>query len=104
MLRKWNSNNPSVLESIAPELRDAQSTLPISSTEQYTKTVGLEWNSAYDQFRLTVSELLPIETMTKRLLVSDVAKTFDILGWLLTYNHKGQDLTSDALVREGWLG
>ena len=81
LLRKWNSNSPSVLESISPELRDVQSTLSISNPDQYTKTLGLEWNSACDQFRVTVSELPPIETMTKRLLVSDVAKTFDILGW-----------------------
>ena len=32
-------------------------------------------------FRLTVAELLPIEGITKRILVSDVAKTFDVLGW-----------------------
>ena len=81
LLRKWNSNNPSVVESIVPELKDAQSTLPISDPDQLTKTLGLRWNSACDQFRLTISELLPIETRTKRLLVSDVAKTFDILGW-----------------------
>ena len=81
LLRKWNTNSPSVLESISPELRDVQSMLSISNPDQYTKTLGLEWNSACDQFRVTVSELPPIETTTKRLLVSDVAKTFDILGW-----------------------
>ena len=96
LLYRWNSNNPSILESIAPKLRDAQSTLPLSNTDQYTKTLGLEWNSAHDKFCLTVSELLLIETITKRFLLYDVAKTFDISG----YNHKGQDLASDAPVRK----
>ena len=27
LLRKWNSSEPSILESLAPELRDIQSTL-----------------------------------------------------------------------------
>ena len=81
LLRKWNSSEPAVMASIASELKDAQSTLPISSPDNYTKTLGLEWNSTSDQFRLTVSELPPTEGLTKRLLVSDVAKTFDVLGW-----------------------
>ena len=34
-----------------------------------------------DHFRLTVADLPPLENVTKRLLVSDVAKTFDVLGW-----------------------
>ena len=38
-------------------------------------------NRSSDQFRLTVSELLTSDYLTKRLLVSDIAKTFDVLGW-----------------------
>ena len=83
LLCKWNSSEPAVMASIASELKDAQSTLAISSPDNYTKTLGLEWNSTSDQFRLTVSELPPTEGLTKRLLVSDVAKTFDVLGWYL---------------------
>ena len=32
-------------------------------------------------FHVSVTELPPIECITKRSLVSDVAKTFDVLGW-----------------------
>ena len=42
LLRKWNSSEPSVMAAVAPELRDAQSTLPISNPDQFTKTLGLE--------------------------------------------------------------
>ena len=34
-----------------------------------------------DYFQLTIAELPPLERVTKRFLVSDVAKTFDVLGW-----------------------
>ncbi len=81
LLRKWNSNKPSVLQHIKPELRDAQSTLSLSNPDEYMKTLGIEWNSTFDQFRLSVADLPSSGIMTKRTLVSDVAKTFDVLGW-----------------------
>ncbi len=36
-----------------------------------------------DQFRLSVADLPPSKIATKRMLVSDIAKTFDVLGWFL---------------------
>ena len=44
-------------------------------------TLGMEWNSSLDHFRLTVSQSPPSEGITKRALISDVAKTYDVLGW-----------------------
>ena len=82
LLRKWNSDNQMVLQHIPPELRDSQSmyTVPDSHAE-YVKTLGLEWNANLDCFRLTIAGLPPRGPITKRLLASDVAKTFDVLGW-----------------------
>lgn len=80
LLRKWNSNNREVLDHINPTLRDAQSTHHIPSPNEYTKTLGVEWNANLDHFRLTVSFLQNDVVMTKRALVSDIAKTFDVLG------------------------
>ena len=54
---------------------------PIPNPGEYTKTLGIEWNASMDHFRLTVAKLPPLEHVSKRFLVSDVAKTFDILGW-----------------------
>ena len=81
VLRKWNSSESSVLQRIPPDLLDSNSTYVISDTEEYTKTLGLEWNPKLDHFRLTVADLPPLENLTKRLLVSDIAKTFDVLVW-----------------------
>ena len=81
LLRKWSCSDPCVLESIPIDLRDSQATVILSHSDQYTKTLGIEWNASCDHFRVNVTELPPIECMTKRSLVSDVAKTFDALGW-----------------------
>ena len=70
-----------MLESIPPDLRDSQATVILSDSDQYTKTLGIEWNASSDHFRVNVTELPPVECMTKRSLVSDVARTFDALGW-----------------------
>ena len=80
LLRKWNSSEPAVLQHISPELKDPQSMHLIPDPNEYTKTLGIQWNANMYHFRLTVAELPPIETITKRILVSDIAKTFDVLG------------------------
>ncbi len=59
LLRKWNSSDPTVLENVTPEFKDAQ---PSPSSEQYTKTLGIEWNASKDHFRLEPPQL---ETITK---------------------------------------
>ena len=81
LLRKWNSSEPDILEQIAPELCDQQSVCTISEPDSYTKTLGIEWGVRQDHFRLTVADLPPHDSWTKRALTSDIAKTFDILGW-----------------------
>ena len=81
LLRKWNSNDPSVLQSIPKELRDSSIVQTISESNEYTKTLGLEWNACTDQFRITLTDLPPTDNVTKRIVVSDIAKVFDVLGW-----------------------
>jgi hypothetical protein len=41
----------------------------------------VEWSNKLDSFRLAIAKLPPLELVTKRSLISDVAKTFHILGW-----------------------
>ncbi len=81
LLRKWNSNEEEVLKHIDPQLREQKSVHPISGPDEYAKTLGIGWNSTLDHFRLTVADFPAAEVMTKRLLTSDIAKTFDALGW-----------------------
>ena len=81
LLRKWNSSDPNVLCHIDPKIQDTKSTYHIPNPDEYTKTLGIEWNAHKDHFRLTVASLQDTNNMTKRALVSDIAKTFDVLGW-----------------------
>ena len=81
LLRKWNSSNPAMIEHLPSELKGTPSAHSIPDYGEYTKTLGIQWNSVIDHFRLTVVDLPPLEVITKRILVSDVAKTFDVLGW-----------------------
>ena len=81
LLRKWNSNAASVIQTLPPELQDSRSILSITESQGYTKTLGVEWHSKLDHFRLTMNEPPSFDNLTKRGLVSDIAKTFDVLGW-----------------------
>jgi hypothetical protein len=81
LLRKWNSSETAVLEHIPLELRDVQPDHKIPESEGYSKTLGIQWNSSLDHFRLTIADFPDPDNFTKRQLVSDIAKTFDVLGW-----------------------
>ena len=81
LLRKWNCSESTVLEHISPDLKDSPSMQMMPDADQYTKTLGIEWNANQDHFRLTVADFPPTDNLTKRSLVSDIAKTFDVLGW-----------------------
>ena len=81
VLWKWNSSDPTVLQAIPPDLRDSKEVLPISDSNGSTKTLDLEWNTTTDTFHLTISKFPQSERVTKRLLASDVAKVYDIVGW-----------------------
>ena len=53
LLCKWNSSEPSVLQYLPPELKETHSTQTLPSPDEYTKTLGIEWNAHLDHFRLT---------------------------------------------------
>ena len=80
-LRKWNSSEAEVLSCIPSDLKDALAIQSLPAPIEYTKTLGIEWNSSMDHFCLTIANLPPLNNITKRVLVSDVAKTFNLLGW-----------------------
>ena len=81
LLRKWKSSEPAVVQHLPAELKETNSTQTLPSVDEYTKTLGIEWNAHLDHFRLTVADLPPLENVTKRVLVSDIAKTYDVLEW-----------------------
>ena len=82
-LCKWRSSSDDVMSFIPTHL---QETLPVkemteSHSPSHPKALGLEWDSRLD---LMAPAIRPPEhySTTKRGVVSDVSKTFDILGWI----------------------
>ena len=69
------------MKHIPVELRDSSTIQEISQADVYTRTLGLEWNAREDYFRLTVGEMPSSDSLTKRKLVSEIAKIYDVLDW-----------------------
>ena len=42
----------------------------LPSPDEYTKTLGIEWNTGMDHLRITIARLPPLDNITKRMLVS----------------------------------
>ena len=81
-LRKWRSSSSATLSAIEPSLRES---IPIQDLTDiqlnHPKALGVEWN--YTQDTMSTSLHLPVKcASTKRGVISDVARTFDVLGWL----------------------
>ena len=82
-LRKWRSSAPQVLQHIPDSLLEPlpQQDLVDRHSANYPKALGLAWDSVRDTMATHVD--LPSKfTSTKRGIISDVARTFDVLGWL----------------------
>ena len=80
-LGKWNSSNPATLQHVPADLKESHSLCALPESTEYTKMLGIEWNTVVDNFRLTIAKLPPLDNVTKRFLMSNVGKTFDVLGW-----------------------
>ena len=80
-LRKWNSSSPSILQHIPDELKDIQVQCSLPDDYEYTKTLGVEWNTIVDHFQLTISVSSRMSNVTKRALISNISKVFDVSGW-----------------------
>ena len=64
-LRKWNSSNPAALQHVPDDLKELQSLCTLPEATEYTKTLGIEWNTVMDHFWLTVAKLPPLDNITK---------------------------------------
>ena len=82
-LRKWNTSEPDVISTIPLELRERYPIRMISGRDhQYTKMLGIEWDMTTDSFHISVSEFQDASPLTKCMLLSNISKIFDVLGWL----------------------
>ncbi|XP_063994337.1 uncharacterized protein LOC135171637 [Diachasmimorpha longicaudata] len=77
-LRKWASNDPSILGELAPN--NVNHHLQIGDST-ILKTLGIFWNSSEDTITYE-AKLSRHQIITKRIILSETAKIFDPLGLL----------------------
>ncbi|XP_043287500.1 uncharacterized protein [Venturia canescens] len=78
-IRQWASNSTRILEGLLPESINKHLLLNDSPT---IKTLGLQWNSSTDSISYKVKPLTSPAIVTKRAVLSEIAKIFDPLGLL----------------------
>ncbi|XP_062703587.1 uncharacterized protein LOC134286039 [Aedes albopictus] len=78
-LRKWASNCPQILQAVPEHLRDERTLLDLEAASP-VKTLGLQWNTRTDEFCFEVPKHSDVYPITKRIVLSDIARLFDPLG------------------------
>ncbi|GFS66871.1 pro-Pol polyprotein [Trichonephila clavipes] len=81
VLRKWASNCNELLHSIDSDMRLSNASLNIDNDDT-VKTLGILWHPASDEFYYKITPLSFEGPLSKRTLLSTIAKTFNPLGWL----------------------
>ncbi len=94
-LRKWVSNDEEVLKAIPEELRE---TKPLVFDEDAEiKALGVQWCPKSDNFKFKCFEFEKSKKLTKRSLLSDIARLFDPLGLISCVTLGGK-----LLLQELW--
>ncbi|XP_013164455.1 PREDICTED: uncharacterized protein LOC106115573 [Papilio xuthus] len=97
-LQRWSTNNSELLDHIQKDHRQATREHLELKTDTVSKILGLTWNRSSDEFEYTVN-LPPLETpVTKRRVISDIAKMFDPLGWTAP-----AIITAKVFIQRLWL-
>ena len=93
-LGKWSANKPSLLQGVIADNLDE---VPVPM-EEVVSTLGLKWLPKEDQF-IFKSTLPPSPSVvTKRNILSDIAKLFDPLGWLAPVL-----ITAKIIMQDLWI-
>lgn len=79
-LRKWASNNREIIKHLPENLLDERTIFEIDSNSAVIKTLGLKWNVSNDVFLFTIPSWNEETIITKRSVLSDIARLFDPLG------------------------
>lgn len=81
-LRKWTTNSPELLSTIPEALRETANVVELQQ-DNNVKTLGIYWNTSSDTYHFKFNNI-PVEAgpVTKRSILSCIAKIFDPLGLL----------------------
>ena len=80
-LHKWDTNSTEVLNCIPQEIRSSQAISKLGDSDNFVKTLGMEYNSSKDYSRFSSADLsIDPSHLTKRSVLSDSSKIYDPLG------------------------
>lgn len=100
-LQKWSSNSEEFLDKIH-ENKDEIQTFEIK-LDKVIKILGLSWDREDDKFKFKVELPEKPKTITKRNVLSEVARLFDPFGWLSPAIVKAKILIQRLwLCTSGW--
>ncbi|XP_075158171.1 uncharacterized protein LOC142231448 [Haematobia irritans] len=78
LIRKWMSNEPAVLEGVPSA--DCEQFLKFHDGTDVTKTLGLVWDPKGDDFIFVFNPIDDWKVVTKRSILSSIARLYDPLG------------------------
>ena len=81
LLRKWTLNEPETLCQLPEHLVEQATTRELSVSGEFTKVLRFRWNTESDSLLITTSIVSCKCLFTKRMLASNVAHVYDVLGW-----------------------
>ncbi|XP_059217672.1 uncharacterized protein LOC131994802 [Stomoxys calcitrans] len=78
LIRKWCSNDPDALRDVPAE--DCETLLKFHDGTDVTKTLGLTWDPQSDNFIFSFTPIDDWKVVTKRSILSSIARLYDPLG------------------------
>ena len=80
-LQKWSSNCRELLNHINKESQKTDQSLIFKQNEMI-KVLGIVWNKTTDNFEYQLNLPEKTENMTKRKVLSEIARLYDPMGWI----------------------
>ncbi|XP_075150935.1 uncharacterized protein LOC142225044 [Haematobia irritans] len=77
-IRKWISNDETVLQDVCQS--DRETFLQFHDGTDVTKTLGLVWDPKLDKFLFSLSHVMESKNISKRTVLSSIARLYDPLG------------------------
>ncbi|XP_075977354.1 uncharacterized protein LOC142977361 [Anticarsia gemmatalis] len=97
VMQKWSSNSEEVLDYLQAK-ENTTDTLEIK-LDKIIKILGVKWDRKDDTFKVTVNLPELKYPITKRSILSDVARLFDPFGWLSPVV-----IVAKVMIQKLWLG
>jgi hypothetical protein len=97
-LRKFSSNFPELVTRLPTDLQEAGEAFELRDRDHSIKALGIRWKPLDDAFFFSINlDVDPSQKLTKRILLSQVSKLFDPLGWLSCIT-----VSMKILLQETW--